>query len=130
ADLLLLGDQRVVQLLQAAGTELVVGRPVGRVERLAGRRDRGVHVTRRAVCDDTENALGRRIDVVEGGAGLALAQLTVDQQPTLAGLAHDTTFAGTCFQPATLVIATRLQPARSTSKFGMKSNIISNAILL
>ena len=63
--------------------------------------------------------LGRGVDVVERLAALALAELSVDQQPALAGLrrglGHDTTRAGTCFQPATLVIATRLQPAMSTS---------------
>ena len=77
AQLLFLRFDRVVQLQQAALTQLVVGRPVGLVEGPAGGVDGPVHVLLRRVGDLPERLLGGRVDVGEG-AGLAVDQLAVD----------------------------------------------------
>ncbi len=81
AQLLLLGLEAVLQLLEAVLAERVVGRPVGLVERPAGGDDGLVHVGRRAVGDLAEDLLGRRVDVVERCARCRLDELAVDQHP-------------------------------------------------
>ena len=91
AQLLFLRFDRLVQLQQTALTQLVVGRPVGLVERPAGGVDGPVHVLFRRVSDFPERLLGCRVDVGER-AGLAVDQLAVDHhlrlEPDLYSVSH------------------------------------------
>ena len=75
--------QRLVQLHQAALPELVVGRPVGGVERAAGGGDGLLHVLGAGVGGEPEHFLIRRIDVVDGLPGRRIPQPPVDKQPGL-----------------------------------------------
>ena len=50
--------------------------------------------------------------------------------PSVRTAGQASTRVGTLFQPATFCIVTRLQLARSTSKRGMKSSIMSRAMEL
>ena len=83
AQLLLLGLQRLVELLEAALAEGVVGRPVGLVEGTAGRVDRPLHLGGRRVGHRTDHLFGGRVDVVEGLARVGLDQLPVNEHPLL-----------------------------------------------
>ena len=74
---------RLLQLPDAPGTEFDVGRPVGLVERLAGRTDRGTHVGRVRVGRDAKHFLGGRVDVRKR-APAARDELPVDEQTTFA----------------------------------------------
>ena len=60
AQLLLLGLERLVQLLEALLAEGVVGRPVGLVEGAAGGVDGALHLGRRGVGDLADDLLGGR----------------------------------------------------------------------
>jgi len=83
AQLLLLGLQRRMQLLEAARAERVVRRPIGLVEGPPGGVDRPLHLSRRGIGNLSDDLLGRRIDVVEAVARVRLDQLAVDQHPRL-----------------------------------------------
>ena len=84
ADELLLADDGVLQLLEAALAQLAVGGPGGLVERPAGRGDGEVHVVGAAVGDLAEHLFGGRVDVVEPAARLGVDELAVDQHALLA----------------------------------------------
>src|SRR6201996_3585162 len=66
-----------MQLQQTALAQLLVGRPVGLVERATGGVDGPVHVLFRRVTHLTQRLFGGWVDVGEG-AGLAVDQLAVD----------------------------------------------------
>ena len=74
--------QDFLQLTQAPHPQHGVRRPVGVVERAAGRPDRGAHIVGGRVGRDTEHLFGRRVDGSEG-APAARHQLAVDEQLTL-----------------------------------------------
>jgi hypothetical protein len=80
-DLVLVGDQRVVQLVQASLPQLHVARPVGRVEGAACRGNRPADIADSRISGDTEHLFrGRRLRLVSAAA-LGFGQFTVDQQP-------------------------------------------------
>ena len=81
---LLLADDGVLELAQAALTEGAVGRPRRLVERPAGRDDGPVHVGSRGVGGLAQHLLGGRVDVVEGAAGGRFEQFAVDHHSELA----------------------------------------------
>ena len=82
--LFLLALDRLVELQQALLAERVVRRPVGLVERAAGRGDGALHVFRRRVGHLPEHLFGRRVDVVERLARRCLDELAVDEHADLA----------------------------------------------
>ena len=79
AQRLLLALDGRLQLLQAPLAECAVRRPVGLVERAAGRGDGALHVVDAGVGHLTEHLLGGGVDVVEALAGSGFGQLAVDE---------------------------------------------------
>jgi hypothetical protein len=82
-ELVLVVEQRLVQLAQAAHAEGEVRRPVGAVEGGAGGPDRAPQIGRRRVGGDAEHRLVGGVDVLVDGTTLGLGELAVDEQPLL-----------------------------------------------
>jgi hypothetical protein len=80
---LLLLLEALLELLEAAPPEGVVGGPGRLVEGAPGRGDGGVHVLGSAVGDPTDHLLGGRVDVVEDGAGFRIDEVPVDPHASL-----------------------------------------------
>ncbi len=83
SQLLAFGLERVLQLGEAARTELAVGRPARLVESPARGVDGPAHLGARSVGDLAQDLLGRRVDVVERPARIGADELAVDQHPGL-----------------------------------------------
>jgi hypothetical protein len=81
--LLALGVERLLELLQAAPAKGAIGRPAGLVERPAGRGDGTAHLRGRPVGDLAEDLLGGWVDVGEGRTRVGADERAVDQHPGL-----------------------------------------------
>ncbi len=83
AQLLYVITHRLLQLPDAPDPKLHVRRPVGLVERLARRTDRGAHVGRVRIGRDTKHFLGGRVGIRKR-APAARDELAADEQTTFA----------------------------------------------
>ena len=82
---LLVAVQRFVQLGQAVIAEFQIARPVGLVERPAGRRDRACHVLDRPVGGPPGHLLTGRMDDIECRSAACVLQFTVDEHSLVTG---------------------------------------------